>query len=351
MIKTLSFLLVTGAVALVACSSTKTSSGGSCASYVAALQESAHKCRKTASTAQQEADAAARLNIVCANALNAPGNGITGSALDACSEQLRASCDFGGDACEALSSAVGTLPDGTACGSDGQCQGGDCRHGPSGAASSSCGTCAQRVPIGGTCGSGSAKCVRGSTCLSKAPASGTCVATTKVAEGAVCYDPTKPSSAPATCGAGLVCKFAGGGTTAAPVTCTKRGAAGEACTQGGDCLAELACIKGKCGPPLPDGAACDNTNDCATGACPKAAKKCVPYEYGAGGAACNSEEKRCARGRCSQTTATDGKCVDPIADGSPCTAGGDSASGAPRCDEYATCTNGTCQIFDPATCK
>ena len=138
MVKTLSFLLVTGAVALVACSSTKTSSsGGSCSSYVSALQDNSARCRKTSATPQQTADAVARLSTLCTNTLNAPGNGITAAAIDACADELRTSCDPG-DKCSALGSTTGTLPDGTACGSDAQCQGGACE----GDATTGCGKCA-----------------------------------------------------------------------------------------------------------------------------------------------------------------------------------------------------------------
>lgn len=347
MVKTLSLFLVTGAVALVACSSTKNnSSGGSCSNYVSALQESAQRCKKSSDPPDTQAAAAARLTTLCTNALNAPGSGIAASAVDACANALRTSCDTP-DACETLSNSAGTLADGTACGGDAQCQGGDCKKD---SGSTGCGKCAQRIPVGGACGTSDANCASGSTCVAKGSASGTCVAKTKLAEGEVCYDPTKPASGgPATCATGLTCKVESG-TAAGPIKCAQRGATGAACTSESDCVTELGCIAGKCGALLPDGAACTSSSNCAAGACATDTKKCVPYQYGAAGAACNNDEKRCARGSCSRTGgSSDGKCVDPIADGAPCTAASDSAG--PRCDTYATCVNGTCQLFDPATCK
>lgn len=192
--------------------------------------------------------------------------------------------------------------------------------------------------------------MRGASCNASGTTPATCVASPKLAEGDVCYDPSKPSSGGfGTCNTGLTCKIEG---ATAPAKCAKRGAAGAACTSPNDCVTELACLAGKCSTRLADGAACQSTGDCATGACPKDTKKCVPYQYGAPGAACNYDEKKCAKGSCSQASGTaDGKCVDPIPDGSPCTTTSGSGNGGPRCDEYAKCINGTCQLLDPSTCK
>lgn len=349
MIKALSLLLVSGAVALAACSSSKSSStsAGACSSYVAALRDTAKRCKNNSSSPEQEAAAVARQSTLCNNVLNAPGNGVAASSVQSCADALRSTCDTP-EVCEGLSSTVGTLADGTACGEDGQCLGGDCRKDDG---SNGCGKCAQRIALGGVCGTGTGKCVRGSSCTSKGGSGGsTCVATVKVAEGEVCYDPTKPSSTSSSCATGLTCKIGSGGGTA-PIKCVKRGGTGEACTQEGDCLTELGCIAGKCGPLLAAGAACTSSSSCALGACSKTTKLCVPIEYVAAGAACDDDAQRCARGRCERgPDATAGKCIDPIADGAPCTTTTGSSTG-PRCDTYATCIDGTCQLFDPATCK
>ena len=44
---------------------------------------------------------------------------------------------------------------------------------------------------------------------------------------------------------------------------------------------------------------------------------------------------------------TGGKCSTIIADGQAC----DVKSETGSCDDYAKCISGTCQIFDPSTCK
>jgi hypothetical protein len=351
MTKSLSFFFfATAAIAVVACSSStnNNSSGGSCAGYVAAVQENRARCDKSTTSPEQNATATARLSTLCANALNAPGNGIQSGAIDACAAALKGTCDTP-EACESLSNAVGTLPDGSPCGTESQCASGECKKAGS---TSGCGTCAPLIPIGGACSSNTGGCVKGAACMTKDAATGaTCVATPRLAEGEVCYDPSKPSSVRSSCATGLACKTAGSSATQ-PAKCSKRAAAGEACGQSGDCSSELRCVTGKCAPLVEDGGACASTSDCKTGACSKATKKCIPYEFGATGAACNGDEKRCARGSCS-ITATDGNegtCVDPIPDGAACTEG-ESSSKGPRCDTYADCINGTCQLFDPATCK
>lgn len=341
-------VLAFAGLALAACSSSKGSSsvGGACAEYVAALKAGAQACGKYNVAPGREAELDARLTTQCSLVVGAPGSGLTPGLLSSCTSKVRAACGDD-DACEDLAT-VGTLPDGAACGSDVQCASTDCKTSGSGDGER-CGVCTPRVAIGGACGGGSlGSCVKGASCVSKTNSPGTCVARPELAEGDVCYDPKGSSSSVGRCSDGLSCVIVSGSNSAA-VKCTRRGSAGAACASESACLSELACISGKCGVPAAVGAACTTGSDCATTACSTATKTCAAIEWVAAGAACDGSGRRCARGSCSQSSSAPGVCVDPIADGAACS--NTTTGAAPRCDRYASCINGTCQIFDPATCK
>lgn len=353
MIKLLSFSLLAAGLALVACSDNKSSgSSATCTNYAAALQSATEKCggKARALPAEQIAAEASRLATICTNALNAPGNGISTSAVDACAARIVDTCADDG-VCDDLANARGSLPDGAPCGTDAQCSGGDCRQ--ASGSDTTCGTCGQRAAIGAACSDSreGPKCVREASCsTTNAATNGTCVARpSDLKEGDVCYDPSKPSTF-GNCGTGLRCKVTG--TLGSPIKCTPRAASGEACVNTSDCTSELACVNEKCAPRLADGAECKSPSECASGACPAATRKCAAPVYGAAGAACNSNDLLCLRGDCSSTGSSEaGTCVDPIPDGAACTKSGTSSSKGPYCDRYATCEKGICQIFDPSTCR
>lgn len=350
MSKLLSYSFVAAAFALVACSDNKSSGASStCSNYAAALQEASSRCSGASRglPADRLAAESSRIATLCTNALNAPGSGIAASAVDACAARMRATCRED-SACEEVSNARGSLPDGAACGTDGQCSGGDCKKSSSG--DTSCGTCAALAAIGAPCGSGMPSCVTGASCASSGTGgASTCVArATNLAEGEPCYDPKLPSSS-GQCASGLTCKL---GSARAVVTCTKRGTTGETCTSSLDCTTDLACIGGKCGARLADGAACKVGTECASSACGSTTKTCSAPTYGPAGATCNGQDLRCLRGDCATPgDTTTGTCVDPLADGAACTKAGTTSSKGPHCDRYATCEKGTCQLFDPASCK
>ena len=199
MIRSLSLTVVACAcLAVFACSSGSGSAsggGGGCADYVSALREGAQTCGKYNVAPGREAELSARLEKQCTAGVNAPGSGITPSLLAQCASKLRAACGDD-DACEDIE-VKGTLADGAPCGSDTQCAGGDCKTSSSGSTNTRCGTCVARVPVGGACGGTSnGSCVKGATCATKAGETGICVERVLLAEGEVCYDPSKPSSAP-----------------------------------------------------------------------------------------------------------------------------------------------------------
>jgi hypothetical protein len=312
-------------VTLAACSSSSSSdaSGGpaadGCADLIAASREAAVRCNLPTASPDAVAARDPHLTTRCKYNLSAPGNGITRSAVAACAKEIRGSCDGTGGACRAVNSALGTLPAGTPCGVGSQCAGGVCTQ----TAANGCGTCSANDPP---------------------------VAPAELAEGDVCYDPAKPSG-DTFCAAGLACKTVGN-PVSVPIRCTKRGADGIACSLTRDCIDGLACIEKQCAPRLANGGACEVGDQCAAGACSKATGTCVPFVFAAAGAVCNNQEKRCARGTCARTPlGTDGTCVDPIADGAPCTGASSPNSPKAHCDAGAKCVNGVCQIFDPATCQ
>jgi hypothetical protein len=342
--------LVASTVVVVACSSGSSSgsssAGGACAEYVAAQREGAQACGKYIVAPGREAELSARLEKECTLVSSAPGSGITPTALVACAAKMRAACGDD-DACEDILVA-GTLADGAACGADTQCASGDCKS--SSTTANRCGVCVARVAIGGACGGADAgNCVKGASCATKGGTTGTCVARTVLAEGDVCFDPAKPASAPASCGEGLVCNQDGSNTSTV-VKCTKRGGAGSSCISESDCLEALTCLNATCGSPGPIGTSCTTSSQCANAVCSSDTKKCVAVEWVAAGGACDSIVRRCTRGSCSQSGSGPGTCIDPLPDGAACTV--DSSATAARCDRYASCVNGTCQIFDPTTtCK
>ena len=322
---------------------------GACAEFVAAQREGAQACGKYLVAPGREAELDARVAKQCELATAAPGSGITPAALVSCAAKLRAACGDD-DACEDIVVA-GTLPDGAACGADSQCASTDCKTPSTSTAPNRCGVCVARVAVGGTCGDTAGSCVKGASCETKGGTTGTCVARLVLAEGDVCYDPAKPSSVPARCADGLACNVEA--NAPAIVKCTRRGSAGAACASESDCVSELACVNATCGAPGPIGTACTTSSQCANSVCSPEAKKCVAVEWIASGGACDSNVRRCSRGSCSQSPGSGtGTCIDPIPDGAACSNAADSAPSAPRCDRYASCINGTCQIFDAsATCK
>lgn len=320
---------------------------GACASYVAALRESATSCGKLSIAPSRQDEYFARYEKICANALGAPGSGLTPSILDQCTAKTRAACGDD-EACGDLTRDLkGSLPDGAACDLDYQCASGECVTGDS-QSGTGCGKCAPAVAIGQPCANG-AGCVEGATCRSTSSGgTPTCVAVRIANAGETCSDPAKPEEA-VRCADGLACvrtSPTSAGTCRAPV------GEGEACGQeglGNRCKPGLACIAGKCGKLLGAGAACTSSGECGSGlACDAVAKTCAAITWAKAGEACDDALKRCERGFCKRTSGAPGVCVDPIPDGAACDA---SKSNEQRCDSLARCVNGTCQLQDPARCK
>jgi hypothetical protein len=189
----------------------------------------------------------------------------------------------------------GSNADGTACGSEAQCQSGYCRL----MLGSLCGTCAKRAAAGGQC------------------------------------------VVDADCQATLVC---------ASGTCTGPGQVGASCSGKQPCLRSLTCVSGSCQAPLQAGAACLPTDcDVAHGLyCDIQSKKCTQTQVAQVGQPCglvNGVLVACAGGAsCANVKSGQGTCHPPAPDGAPC--GPDIPCLAPAiCTSTARCT-----LPNPSVC-
>ncbi len=334
------------AVLVVACSSSS-SSGDSCGAFFDSTTAYTQACSSSSSGKTKDK---ARFLQTCQLSLAAPGTSLTPAAVDACAAAYRsaaASCTSA-DVEKACSTAPGALADGAACGGSEQCASTYCKKESSSSSTTEtgCGKCAATVALGAACDAAKDRCVRGSSCKTTGTSTtGTCTASTsatKVPEGGACVSETGSFSS---CDAGLRCDFP-------TKKCAKLVASGEACLATSDCQKGLACVGNRCGAKVAVGGTCATSSDCVNGAACDATKKCAAYTFGAPGDACDLGTKQCAKGSCTGVTVgtsgvTPGKCPTIIADGQPC----DTKSETARCDEYASCIGGKCQIFDPSTCK
>jgi hypothetical protein len=307
--------------------------GGTCANYVNALVSYLDRCGEGSSPAI--ASTRARFEDACARAIAAPGATNLAGQIESCTQSVATiSCGEDFD-CVAT---TGTLDDGAPCAEGYQCKGGACNVAPE----ASCGTCTQRVAIGGDCTT-SSKCVEGSSCLIGNGGAGKCVPIKIAKAGENCI--ARSGGEIIRCDKGLSCSVVG-----TEATCRAPGVAGDACRSRGDCSENLRCVKDKCAAPLGEGADCQ-ANECAKGLqCDSSTKKCARIVYAKAGEACDTL-RRCERGECEGMTfdgaeRKPGKCVAPLPDGAACTKGE-----GPPCDTFAQCIAGKCTPTDPGQCK
>lgn len=355
------------ASALFACSSS--SNGGTadaCAAYAGAYVDYAQRCSGDVDPSRRDA-IVSRYATLCRDALGLPGTGDVTSALNSCTSGLKsATCHESVNQIDGCDLDIrGTLGDGAACVSGGQCQSGDCTFttqgpvGGDGGINTSCGTCKPALADGADCTSGGT-CVTGDVCKYTFDS-------TTGAETGVCTKKPAPGDVGASCTSAAECKApnhcdftsstVGDGTCAAPV------ASGGACETSNDCADGLACIRdatsatGTCGTAVAEGSACTSTDSCATGlACDPSTQKCVKIKFAAADAPCDGETILCSQGSCRETAtsgdagaAPAGVCPTIIADGQPCD---DSSSSTSRCDDFASCIDGKCAYVPDATkCK
>jgi hypothetical protein len=313
--------LAVGALGLaVACTSSGNSGNGPAASgawgnLVTAYCNKFFECSPEATT-QEFADVAtciSRTSLSVNRFDQLPGTSWTTSKIEGCAAVISSSsCQsisegISSDACK---SEPGTLANGTPCGDDSQCAGGNCNTSTSsdgGVVSQStfCGKCETRTPS--TCGDAGA-CTSTEQCsYDTVSRSSRCV--TPAPEGSACSDGMP-------CVSGLTCSNS---------ICSKRVGKGAPCTNGSDCDSSLglSCIDMTCQLPahVGPGEACDYPSPrCSTGS------ECVYMGLVDGGSS--------------------SVCVTRAADNALC----DESKG-PRCTSPARCLSGVCTVPDYAQCK
>ncbi len=273
-----------------------------CAEYAVATCHKIATCNSwfIASYFEDEASCVKRLATAtnCVGSFALAGTSQTVERLKACtSAKNRSTCaEWLNDDPTALAACIaksGSLPNGTGCGDDAQCQTGHCRLSDD----YDCGVCGPAPGPGDACSGGDG------------------------------------------CAAGLICSN---------LVCAQTKGAGEACNNRADCSNSLACNDGHCASPRSAGENC--TEDacdahaglyCASGVCRKT-------QYAAPGQPCGwANGIDCAAGGFCRSTgsASQGTCVAPAKDGESC----DDQQG-PRCLAWATCTGGYCKLANPAAC-
>ncbi len=302
------------ALVIVGCSSSSsvTPAGGNGSSATTAAQAVAQAlCDRTQACAPallqglygDVGTCVTRVTATFAPGLSAKGSAVTATELNACAAALpAASC---GDLLsnrlpDACTPPAGTLADGAACGVDAQCATKHCKL----AAGKTCGTCAARAEVAGTC-----------------------VAATD-------------------CAAGLTCVNG---------VCAKAGTSGSACSATAPCRPDFVCRGGACAAPVTAGTACADGEGCDElhgVVCSVVSKKCVTVTYGATNAACGlvpSGLELCAgSGFCKGAKAPSyqGTCIAAAEDGAAC-----DLTNGPYCGAGATCVDGKCALVDPAKCQ
>jgi hypothetical protein len=235
----------------------------------------------------------ARIVLSCMDALQAPGTGWTGDALEACIKARTAlTCDqfLHGKPAPNACRVTGTITTSNACRYDAQCGSGYCRY----MSGSPCGTCV--LP-----GATNAPC-----------------ATTNDCDGdLVC--------------AGGACRVPAGLNGMCDATMNP-------CRQG------LSCIAGSCVPPMDVGGTCSSSADCDYDKglyCDTTSKTCKTYIVAMNGEACGGAGTVCfGDGTCQSNV-----CVAPVQDGLPC----DPTQGA-ACMPPSSCVMGICQLYKASMC-
>jgi hypothetical protein len=256
-----------------------------------------------------------RAALRCLTGFTAPGSSWTPADQDGCNGALS------GIECAAFLGKVpracwkaGTLPAGTPCAIDVQCQGGLCRNGRTAA----CGTCSERQAAGGPCTTNARDCDDGLTCSARV-----CIPYRKQGE---------PCDRNHECELVLACIGAGPVTGTGVGTCQRPRGPGEPCDpRGSEC--EF----------FPEGLDCKALTD-TTGTCqhrpPLAApgQRCGRIAPGLPDVACRVFDL---------CDGPDGQqiCVAAIPDGDPC-----SSVSAP-CRPGSHCRVGFCRFDDPALCQ
>lgn len=286
-----------------------------CSDYAAAVCDELNKCAPllVSLSFNDVATCKTRVIINCPKIFEANGTSATPAKLEQCKlDASNLACNdlFANAVPPACVPSPGTLVDGNACGDDAQCVSTFCSR----KSDAVCGVCAKLPSAGAPCtGSsflGGGDCGRGLVCANK-----------------VCVKPKLKDET-------------GCDSTTAP------------------CLAGLSCFGGKCVTAAKGGEACDGAEktgpncDLTQGfyCAGLVSKSCKSAKVVAAGQPCgfiSGEVVACGGGStCKNVTGTAGTCMAPAADGGAC----DPVKG-PDCLGPAKCVANQCKIADPTTCK
>jgi hypothetical protein len=226
-------------------------------------------------------ECSARLALSCADAVEAPGTGLTATTLAACAAALPgATCPDTIYRAITACRPKGSRANGLACGTDAQCQSGHCAQGDQ-----ACGVCAALVNAGDACMvdddcQPGLVCGGSGACVVPAPAGGACSAAVPCAYGLYCNSGSCASAEETTgdaCVPGLpqscdllaglycddqttLCETLGFGQAGDP--CGLVGPVYVLCARGQCAYATAAATEGLCGGFAADGAACGDTTPC-----------------------------------------------------------------------------------------
>lgn len=246
----------------------------------------------------------ARELLTCANLYEAPGTALTPALESECAADIAAStCDEFREAepPAACDPGPGTLPVGTACGFNAQCDTGYCRF----LSPNICGKCAQRSDDGGAC-LGDADCNDGLGCT----------------DDQQCTPLHTTAGDPCPCAPGLRCVSVKGAAT-----CRARVALGGACSENFDCD----------GYPIRicnlQTSACEEVTIAATG------EPCGPGESGGIVACAGGTLEGCV----THASGVAPVCEPPARDGESCVRA--------ACEPPARCIGSQCVVFNDTWCR
>lgn len=251
--------------------------------------------------------------VNCVAQMNSPGSRVTPSSLSTCAQALSTESCADADVQDPAECAwQGALADQASCTYDQQCQSGLCDL----ASGTWCGSCKEKIPLGGSCPISKHECQSGLVCADS-----------------VCNGTVTDAG---TCSGGL------------QWVCTKPASEGDACMSVSQCNWGLVCVGGRCVGVKSKGAACASGIECN----PEEGLTCLPNASGSGGScqprswadageSCNNfDGLQCLDNAICKGTnglaASIGVCSAAVANGAPCGNG-------IACQYPALCIGGKCQ--------
>jgi hypothetical protein len=251
-----------------------------------------------------------RLSVFCPNEFAAPGTGSNPTVMAACARATASqTCAawYAGLATDCT--PAGSLPNGAGCAYHSQCRSTLCRRSRAGW----CGTCQDRVPVGGMCEPSQLDCEAGLTCA-------------------------------ANCAGSVESEQCGG---IYGFVCATRVLLGGGCDKEFQCAFGLACLGGVCSAVKTEGQPCQNFWQC--GGDTSCGTVCTANLHLAPSASCSPVFfQQCAGGRA--CVVPDGGTNDGATCGPPA-AEGQSCSFNAECQSPAHCHEGTCRgAIDARSC-